>query len=233
MPDPILPTTPAAVTPVITETTTQAQPPAQPASPDEGTLLGKKSAEETESAELETPEQKAEREATEAANVVPEKYEIKAPEGMNVDPKVLETLTPVFKELELSQADVQKLSDAYAPFIKANTEAAIESHRTQVMKDYESVVDGWKQDSIKTLGADYQKKLAPAAALMDKFPKGEELRAMLDKEQTGVGNHPIMVEFLIWLGSSIRSDSFPDQNKDTQGQGVNHAERLFPSTPKK
>ena len=194
---------------VTQEVTPEAQPEAQPESkvqPEgQDTLLGKKIVEET-------PEQKTAREATEAATkvaAVPDKYEIKAPEGQTIDSKAIETMTPMFKELGLSQVQVQKLIDTYAPIVKAQSEA----NHNQAMKDYDALTNGWKDEAVKELGADYSKKLAPASALLDKYPQGAKVRELL--EESRIGNHPEMVKFMIWLGASIKSDSFPDQNKTT------------------
>lgn len=189
--------TPSTQSSTQTTQTTPAAPQTQSQAPakDDSTLLGKK----TESTEGKPAEQAG----------VPEKYEIKAPEGMTIDNKALESMTPLFRELKLTQEQVQKLSDTYAPIVKASTEAA----HNQAMKDYNDLTEGWKAETIKELGADYAKSLAPASALLDKYPQGDKVRELL--EETRVGNHPEMVKFMIWLGKSIKSDSFPDQGKVT------------------
>jgi len=55
---------------------------------------------------------------TEAKPAVPEKYDFKAPaawseKGWELDTKLIETATPIFKELGLSQDQAQKLVDFY------------------------------------------------------------------------------------------------------------------------
>ena len=49
-----------------------------------------------------------------AAAAVPEKYEIKPPEGMQLDQAMMEKAAPLFKELKLSNEGAQKLANFYA-----------------------------------------------------------------------------------------------------------------------
>lgn len=51
--------------------------------------------------------------APDAAKVVPDKYELKAPEGIALDAGVVDAISPVFKELGLTAAAAQKLADAF------------------------------------------------------------------------------------------------------------------------
>lgn len=199
---------------------------------EEGTLLGTKPAAPTE-----TPEQKAQREAQEADDkrileaddaalkpeelakkkemlkakadgIVPEKYEVKV-EGFDVDEKMLEGLTPVFKKHNLTQGAVQELAAAYAPLMKAQVEAI----REKALSDFQSEIKGWKDQTIKDLGADWQKEMSFAAKFIDKFG-GDDVRAIL--EDTGAGNHPAIVKLFVAAGKAISSDSFVDSNKNAK-----------------
>lgn len=166
----------------------------------EETLLGKET------------DVKTEEKTEKPASIVPDKYELKAPEGMSVDTAMLETFTPVFKELGITQEGAQKLAEAYAPILKSQVEA----QRTQAIAEFDKISDGWKQDTIKELGADYMQKLAPASKLIDKSGFGKDIREML--EDTRLGNHPVMNKFLVWLGKSITADSFAEPNKQSAGE---------------
>ena len=59
------------------------------------------------------PEGEAKAEAKPEAGKAPEKYELKAPEGYEIDAKVLEEVTPIFKELGLDNAAAQRLADVW------------------------------------------------------------------------------------------------------------------------
>lgn len=91
-----------------------------------------------EGTEQATETQKTEGEGTEGAegegegeDKVPDKYEIKAPEGMELDAQMVEQFTPIFKELGLSQEKAQKLADAYSELTKAR-----DSEQTKKVNDF-------------------------------------------------------------------------------------------------
>lgn len=150
-----------------------------------------------------------------AANVVPEKYDIKLKDG-EIDAKTLEALSPVFKELKLTNANVQKLAEAYAPVVKAQVEA----NQTAAADGWKKTIDGWKAETVKVLGADYAKELSFAAKVIDRFgdkTKGADgkevnsLRQLFD--ETGVGNHPALVGALVKVGKLISEDHFAEGSK--------------------
>ena len=184
---------------------------------EEETLLGKKDGEEGK--EGAPP--------AEAPKPVPEKYEVKVPEGMQLDQKLVDTLTPIFKEAKLSNEQVQKLTDAYAPYMKA----AVEAQQQEAIKGFKEVVEGWRDETVKELGPDFAKHLAPAAKLMDKFEvetKTSGLRELMN--ETGVGNHPVLNKFLIWVGKKFEQDSFPDSGKKGNDADPNAvARKMFPT----
>lgn len=154
---------------------------------DEGTLLGKEV--------KETP-------------VVPEKYELKVPEGMTVDSKLVEGLTPVFKEIGLSQESAQKLADAYSPVVKAAREAEVKS----MNDEHVARTKAWGEESKQMLGADYEKALAFASKLITKgTDSAEEARALRqDLEESGYGNKPSFVKLFHKLGKLLSEDHFTD-----------------------
>lgn len=220
---------PEAITESPAEEVVKAQTPeSTPAAENEATLLGGeiKATEETPEAKaaveaetkrlLEakdedlTPEDlakkqelvKAQKEATD--NTVPEKYEVKV-EGFDVDATLLDALTPVFKKHNLTQSVVQELAEAYAPVVKAQVEASDKAK----LDAWKAEIEGWKSQSIKMLGAEYQKELAFAARGIDSVG-GQELRQLLN--DTGLGNHPVAVKAFIKIGKSISNDSFVDPN---------------------
>jgi hypothetical protein len=58
------------------------------------------------------------------AKGVPDKYEIKPPEGMTLDQVTLDKVTPMFKEIGLTNAQAQKLSDLYTNLTKESASAS-------------------------------------------------------------------------------------------------------------
>lgn len=201
---------------------------------EESTLLGKpadsavdeKAKAEAGAEELknETPEAKTARETKEAAEAaakaVPEKYELKMPDGMKLDEKLMESVSPILKKYNITQAGAQELADAYAPHVKAQVEAKSKA----AMDGFKAITDGWKAETLKILGAEPDKAMAPAAKFMNTFgtPK---LREML--EETGLGNHPELVQAFINAGKAIGTDSFADPNKSSTGKAS--IDVLYPS----
>ncbi len=170
-----------------------------PATDQEETLLGKKEEAKTEEVKVE----------------VPEKYELKLPEGMSVDEKVLGALTPVFQKHKLSQEVVQELAEAYAPVIKEQVQV-----QQKVLADsYKQTVEDWKTESQQKLGANAVKELSYAAKFINKMSdtpqEAQELREFLN--ETGVGNKYLLSKILIKGGKSISEDPFVEPNKQSTG----------------
>jgi len=162
--------------------------------------------------------------------VVPEKYDLKVPEGMTLDQAMLDKISPVFKELKISQEGAQRLADVYAPYIKE----MVEQSRTTAVGEFNKMVGDWKAETTKELskdGAKSEQELAHAAKFIDKFG-GPELRQVLN--ETGLGNHIALVKAFIKAGKAIANDSFPDSTKrDVKDDSEEaKAKRMFPSMPK-
>jgi hypothetical protein len=165
-----------------------------------------------------------------AEPVIPEKYEIKPPEGMTVDQGLLDAVTPVFKELKLTQEGAQKLADAYAPHVAK----VVEQAQTQAVGEFNKMVDGWKTETINILSKDGGKpevELAHAARFIAKFG-GTELQQVLN--DTGLGNHPVLVKAIIAAGKTLANDNFPDSGhkEGTPPTPEEKAKKMFPSSAK-
>lgn len=154
------------------------------------------------------------------ANTVPEKYEVKI-EGVEIDTKTLEGLTPVFKEMKLTNAQVQKLAEAYAPLIKAQVDA----NQKEAIALWEKQGEDWKAESVKMLGSNAKTDMVFAAKFMDRFggrelvgtdgKKTNELRVLM--QETKVGNNPVMLAAIIAAGKLLGEDKFVEGSKDVKG----------------
>lgn len=157
------------------------------------------------------------------AKIVPDKYTLKAPEGMTIDDKALEQFSPVFKKVGLSQEDAQALADTFAPYMQQQIEARAQEN----LKVFKDMVAEWGEKAKQEQGADYAKKLSVAAKLMDKFGD-PEFREMLN--ETGVGNHPAMIRFMIKVGNQFAQDSLADSGMKKGDDSVEAAaKKLFPT----
>lgn len=198
----------------VTGQSAPAQSPSAPATPEETTLLGAKEAIAPENDDstllgkktVAEGEKKDDATKPDAKVGVPEKYEAKVPEGMNLNQSMVDKMTPVLKKHGISQEAFQEMVDVYAPEIKAQVEA-----QQQASIDYfKRIVKEWRDTTIKELGADHPKQMSIAARAIDKAEEAgiKGLREMFD--ETGVGNHPAMVKLLIHYGKMISPDNFPD-----------------------
>lgn len=160
-------------------------------------------------------EKKALLKAQEAAkaNVVPEKYIAKLPEGMKMNESLLETITPVLKELNVTQAGFQKLMDAYAPAMQKSVQEAVKLQSDNNDKIFNDMKTEWKAQTTKELGSEPAKEMAFAAKVLNKFGD-KEVRQMLN--DTGVGNHPALVRLLVKAGKAISEDAMPKGTSTVQ-----------------
>ncbi len=130
----------------------------------------------------------------------PESYTFKAPEGVKLDDKAIAEVTPLFKEMKLSQTSAQKLVDFYAKAQVSEAKRAAEavtSMRTEwrdaVMKDAEL---GPKLDTIK---ADIGKAILQAANGDAKLVG--DFKAAMDL--TGAGDNPAIIKMINRLSAAV------------------------------
>jgi len=207
--DPVTPSEPGS---------TEPQPTNQEA--DEPTLLGDRGEEDPKEDGGE-PDGSGEEDSQEGT--VPEKYEFKLDEGVEVDQETLEMFSPIFKELGLSNEKAQKLVDAYVPTINGLEEKL----KKQSLDQFKQIVEGWKQDTLKDLGTDADKKLAVCAKAINKFGD-DSFREALD--QTGLGNHPSFVKFMVKVGETVTEDTFVDPKSPAPGQtGADKLKQMYPT----
>ena len=149
-----------------------------------------------------TPEEKPSTEVKAEAKAepgkVPEKYELKAPEGYTIDPKVVEEATPIFKELGLSQDQAQKLTDIWN---KHSIEA-----QDAALKGMEATRTEWRSTVAKdpALGdgkADLRPETkANISKAFDAIGDAKQVTALKEAlDFTGAGDHPaIVAAFNAW-----------------------------------
>lgn len=151
----------------------------------------------------ETDQQKAEREAAEAAAAdaakaagAPEKYEpFVAPEGTTLTPAVLTQFEEAARELNLPQDKAQAFINKMAPVMAQQQTEQLQQLRT----DWAAA-----STSDKEFGGDkLAENLGYARKAMDSFGT-PELKTMLD--ETGLGNHPDVVRFMVRAGKAIGED---------------------------
>lgn len=154
----------------------------------------------------------------------PEKYEWVVPDGMALDTELADDLSPLFKELELSQAKAQKVVDAYIGKVIPR----ITQQQTEM---WENTKAEWGKTALadKVFGGDkHEAYMVDAGRVMDAFQKdhpdhGTALRKAM--AEYGYGNEPSLVAFVKWAGKKIGEDTkIPPQSGE---QGKEEKPRQF------
>ena len=149
------------------------------------------------------------------APAVPDAYDLKMPEGVELDPAAAEEFTAIAKDLKLDQSSAQKLADVAAK--QAQRQA--ESHAKLV----ESWVEQVKAD--KEIGGDkFDENLGIAKKALDTFGT-PELKDVL--HASGLGNHPEVIRAFYKAGKAISDDSFVKGSP--KGAETDPAKKLFPN----
>lgn len=148
--------------------------------------------------------------------VVPESYELKMPDGVELDLAAAEEFTAIAKELKLDQAAAQKLADVGAKMAQRQAEA------------HAQLVETWTEQvkTDKDIGGDkLEENLGIARKAIDTFGS-PELKALLNS--TGLGNHPEVVKLAYKVGKAISEDRMV--SGAPKGNTTNDpAKKLFPN----
>lgn len=164
----------------------------------------------------------------------PDKYtDFKLPEGYELDKGVLEEASPIFKELNLSQDQAQKLVDLYSKHALATEE--------QHLKLFQETQQKWISE-IKTdpeIGGKLDQVKTTVARAIDGLgdPKlAADFRQAMD--YTGAGNNPAFIRAFYKLASKLTEGGFVSgRGPAPQGQRANGASRpsaaqaIYPGGP--
>lgn len=126
----------------------------------------------------------------------PTTYELKMPEGIEVDTDAQAELVAYATEKKLSPEDTQKLADIGAKMVQ------------KMQAQHQQTLDDWRKavETDKEIGGDkLAENLAVAKKARDTFGT-PELTEYLDA--SGLGNHPALVKFFVKAGKSISEDGF-------------------------
>ena len=117
---------------------------------------------------------------------------------MTLDQALVDKVSPVFKELKLTQEGAQKLVDIYNEALQTNADAQAVNFKQFLKESYD--------ETVKELGATYKDQLAYVAKVRDRF-LSEETQEMLDA--SGLSNNKAFILDLIKLGKLISEDKLP------------------------
>lgn len=145
-------------------------------------------------------------EADKAATGAPEKYEaFKVGEGIALDAPINNAFSEVARELNLPQAQAQKVIDKMGP--------AIQAHQLEVLKQQEG---RWSEATMKDKeigGVALEENLGIAKSAMEKFASPAltkvlgNYNAKDNPTGLGLGNHPEVIRMFLQLGKAIGEDN--------------------------
>ena len=133
---------------------------------------------------------------------IPDEYDFTEamPEGMEMDQGLAEAVSPVFKELGLTQDQAVTLTKAYAEHIQAAAD--------QQAQQINDMVSGWVETAKadKEIGhAAWKESVDYANKVIREFGTPELVNDVL--VQQAMGNHPEMIRLLSRIGKAISDDS--------------------------
>lgn len=149
---------------------------------------------------------------------VPEKYDLKVPEGMELDEVLLNEFSPLAKELKLTNDGAQKLVETMMPKVMSR-------FAEQQQAAWERTLETWvgEINADKEMGGENLKATKEAAEkALAKFGT-KELSAMLgyrtaeNPKGLGLGNHPELVRVFAKIGKAMAEDSFHNSNSGSGG----------------
>lgn len=126
--------------------------------------------------------------------VVPDKYEFKLQDGLELTPELEADFTAIAKEAKLTQEQASKLIDLHSKVV------------LDVMHKQEEIVDGWTAECQKQ-GLISRENIAAAKLAVNTFGGGEAMQVLVN---TGVGNHPAIQKMLQNIGGLLMEDQPPD-----------------------
>lgn len=141
----------------------------------------------------------------------PESYaEFKAPEGVTLDKAALDKALPVFKELNLSQEQAQKLVDLQAASVAESTKAFAEQ------------AEKWKAE-VQAI-PDHQKVLGDAVLALNKLADPDTAALI---KGSWLGSHPGVIKLLAGAGKLLREDPLHEGKAGGGGGPRDAADALF------
>ncbi|OUO94729.1 hypothetical protein [Cloacibacillus sp. An23] len=135
-----------------------------------------------------------------SAPEVPERYELKMPDGWTLDEEGLAELTPIMHELKASNEQVQAVADLYIRRMSAARERQMAAER--------ETVKSWREElknDAEIGGAKYEENLASVKKMLIKYGS-EDFYNYLD--DSGLGNYPPFVKVMVKIARELEDDRF-------------------------
>ena len=159
---------------------------------------------------------------------VPEVYEFKAPEGLELNKEAVAEFTPIAKELNLTNEQAQKLVDIYGGQILKAMKANEEAQAATI----NSWIDATKTDK-EIGGAEFSNTLLLANNALEKLATPELRQLMLppsaeNPKGLGLGAHPEVIRHFYRIGKNMAEDQRLVQGGNVEVQ-PERARVMFPT----
>lgn len=163
------------------------------------------------------------KQAEPSADVIPEKYEFKAADGVELDTELLEAIAPTFKELGLTQEKATKLVDGF----NAISSKLYEAREAKAESDFKEFMSTTAKNNIaairKEWGNEFDGNLAIAQRGIARFLSDAGKKKL---EDSGLGNDPEFVKAFYQAGKMIQEDQ-PPHGKPNGSKPVTLAQALY------
>lgn len=140
----------------------------------------------------------------------PDKYDftaLKLPDGVTLNPALVDAVAPVLKELGLSQEQANKLVEAHAK----TTAELFKADEAKREADFTAFMAQKAKESLAAIkakhGASYEANLATAQKGMARICS-PAMKALLD--ETGLGSNPEFFEAFLAVGKMVSEDRPPN-----------------------
>ena len=168
----------------------------------------------------EKPQNEGDKSEADGEKGAPEQYEdFAAPEGVQLDAELVGDLKTIAKELNLSQKDAQRVADLGPKLMQK-----LQGHQAEAFAQIRQTwADTAKAD--KEIGGEaFAENLGVAKKALDSFGT-PELRTLLN--ESGIGNHPELIRFMVRAGKAISSDTFVAGERGAAGARRDLASNLY------
>lgn len=153
---------------------------------------------------------------------VPEKYDLKMPDGIALDPERMAKYEPLFREANLSNEAAQKLVDQFAN----DTKAEVDASNAALVKQHDAWVESCKGDT-EFGGQKFDESIKHAQSFIAKYGT-PELKQFLNT--TGAGSHPELVRAFVRAGKAMAEDVIVQGKSEAPAKSP--ALQIFPSMQK-
>lgn len=161
---------------------------------------------------------------TEQKTVVPEKYDLKLPEGSTLSPAQVDKIAAFAKERGLSNEQAQGVLEREHAVLADY----VTGQRAEVTKIQDSWLPAVKAD--KEIGGEaFEQNVTLAARVLDRYGTAELKKALSDSRY---GNHPELVRVFARIGKAMSEDQLVQAGASASKEKLSLAERLYPNHKK-